>query len=70
MDTVTRDLQNPVSWTRFYTDDVTTASEIKADLQCRGHVWSDCRRRFGLRLNVRKAEYLTTDTKRMWHHPN
>ncbi|KAJ7326745.1 hypothetical protein JRQ81_016504 [Phrynocephalus forsythii] len=42
-------------------NDVMIASESKADLECQAQAWSDCLARFGLRLNVRKTEYLTTD---------
>ncbi|VDP11664.1 unnamed protein product [Heligmosomoides polygyrus] len=46
MDAITRDLQKPVPWTLPYADDVMPASDIK---------------RFGLKLNVKKTEYLMTN---------
>ncbi|VDP34871.1 unnamed protein product [Heligmosomoides polygyrus] len=47
MDAITRYLQSPVPWTMLYADDVMLASEDKA-------AW--------LKLNVKKTEYLTTDS--------
>ncbi|VDO87416.1 unnamed protein product [Heligmosomoides polygyrus] len=61
MDAITRDLQQPVPWTLLYADDVMLACEDKDDLE--RHVQACCDRlsRFGLKLNVKKTEYLTTD---------
>ncbi|EYB86175.1 hypothetical protein Y032_0283g1297 [Ancylostoma ceylanicum] len=37
------------------------ASEDKDELKRQTQAWSDRQTRFGLRLNIKKAEYLTTD---------
>ena len=60
MDVVTRDLQKPTPWTLLYADDVMLASEDRQELEWLTQAWSDQLARFGLRLNVRKTEYLTT----------
>ncbi|VDP07994.1 unnamed protein product [Heligmosomoides polygyrus] len=51
----------PVPWTLLYADDVKIASEDKAELERELQAWCDRLERFGLRLNVKKSEYLTTD---------
>ncbi|VDO73409.1 unnamed protein product [Heligmosomoides polygyrus] len=61
MDAITRDLQKPVAWTLLYVDDVVLASEDKDKLEREVQAWYDRLERFGLKLNVKKTEYLTTD---------
>ncbi|VDO23226.1 unnamed protein product [Heligmosomoides polygyrus] len=61
MDAISRDLQQPVPWTLLYADDVMLASEGKIELQRQVQAWCDRLERFGLKLNVRKTEYMTTD---------
>ncbi|VDO67474.1 unnamed protein product, partial [Heligmosomoides polygyrus] len=61
MDAITRDLQKPLPWTLLYADDVMLASEDKGELEQEVQAWCDRLERFGLRLNVKKTEYLTTD---------
>ncbi|EYC05467.1 hypothetical protein Y032_0082g1602 [Ancylostoma ceylanicum] len=61
MDAITRDLQKPVPWTLLFADDIVLASEDKHDLELQTQAWSDRLAQFGLRLNVKKTEYLTTD---------
>ncbi|VDP27594.1 unnamed protein product, partial [Heligmosomoides polygyrus] len=61
MDAITRDLQKPVPWTLLYADDVMLASEDKGELERELQAWCDRLERFGLRLYVKKTEYLTTD---------
>ncbi|VDO73221.1 unnamed protein product [Heligmosomoides polygyrus] len=61
MDAITRDLQKPVPWTLIYADDIMLASEDKGKLQRKVQAWCDPFERFGLKLNVKKTEYLTTD---------
>ncbi|VDP51301.1 unnamed protein product [Heligmosomoides polygyrus] len=61
MDAITRDLQNPVPWTLLYADDVMLASEDKDELEREVQAWCDRQERFGLILNVKKTEYVTTD---------
>ncbi|VDP01431.1 unnamed protein product [Heligmosomoides polygyrus] len=56
-----RDLQKPVPWTLLYADDVMLACEDKDDLERQVQAWSDRLAMFGLKLNVKKSEYLTTD---------
>ncbi|VDO65224.1 unnamed protein product [Heligmosomoides polygyrus] len=58
MDAITRDLQKPVPWTLLYADDVMLASEDKGELERELQAWCDRLERFGLRLNVKKTEYL------------
>ncbi|VDO66763.1 unnamed protein product [Heligmosomoides polygyrus] len=61
MDAITRDLQKPVPWTLLYADDVMLASDDKGELEREVQAWCDRLERFGLKLNVKKTEYLTTD---------
>ncbi|EYC44370.1 hypothetical protein Y032_0463g1909 [Ancylostoma ceylanicum] len=61
MDALTKDLQRPAPWTLLYADDVMLASEDKDELERQTQAWSDRLARFGLRLNIKKTEYLTTD---------
>ncbi|VDP22625.1 unnamed protein product [Heligmosomoides polygyrus] len=61
MNAVTRDLQKPVPWTLLYADDVMLACEDKDDLERQVQAWCDRLARFGLKLNVKKTEYLMTD---------
>ncbi|VDP07006.1 unnamed protein product [Heligmosomoides polygyrus] len=50
----------PVPWTLLYADDVMLASEDKDELERELQAWCDRLERFGLKLNVKKIEYLTT----------
>ncbi|VDP14487.1 unnamed protein product [Heligmosomoides polygyrus] len=61
MDAIPRDLPQPVPWTLLYADDVILACEDKDDLERQVQAWCDRLTRFGLKLNVKKTEYLTTD---------
>uniref|UniRef100_A0A914WJ88 Reverse transcriptase domain-containing protein n=1 Tax=Plectus sambesii TaxID=2011161 RepID=A0A914WJ88_9BILA len=61
MDVVTRDLHQRPPWTLLYADDVMLADTDKANLQNQVQAWSDRLAQFGLRLNVKKTEYMTTD---------
>ncbi|EYC26161.1 hypothetical protein Y032_0011g1592 [Ancylostoma ceylanicum] len=61
MDARTRDLQRPASWTPLYADEVMPTSEQKEDLERQGQAWGELLVRFGLRLNVKKTEYMTTN---------
>ncbi|VDP35289.1 unnamed protein product [Heligmosomoides polygyrus] len=61
MDAITRDLQKPVPWTLLYADDVMLASEDKDEPEREVQAWCDRLVRFGLKLNVKKTEHLTTD---------
>ncbi|EYC22386.1 hypothetical protein Y032_0017g3320 [Ancylostoma ceylanicum] len=61
MDAITRDLQRPAPWTLLCADDVMLASEQKEDLQRQTQAWSERLARFGLRLSVKKTEYMTTN---------
>ncbi|VDP42118.1 unnamed protein product [Heligmosomoides polygyrus] len=56
-----RDLQKPVPWALLYADDVMLACEGNGDLERQMQAWCDHLAMFGLKLNVRKTEYLTTD---------
>ncbi|VDO66032.1 unnamed protein product [Heligmosomoides polygyrus] len=61
VDAITRDLQRSAPWTLLYADDVMLASEDKAELERQAQAWCDRLVLFGLKLNVKKTEYLTTD---------
>ncbi|VDP57441.1 unnamed protein product [Heligmosomoides polygyrus] len=65
MDAITRDLQKPVPWTLLYADDAMLACERKCELERQVHAWCDCLAMLGLKLNVKKTEYLTTDVTRL-----
>ncbi|VDO19603.1 unnamed protein product [Heligmosomoides polygyrus] len=58
MDAISRDL---APWTLLYADDVMLAREDKTELERQAQVWCDRSALFGLKLNVKKTEYLTTD---------
>ncbi|VDP22210.1 unnamed protein product [Heligmosomoides polygyrus] len=60
MDAITQDLQKPVSWTLLYADDVMLTCEDKGERAAGANLVRPLEM-FGLRLNVKKAEYLTTD---------
>uniref|UniRef100_W6NAY9 Endonuclease-reverse transcriptase n=1 Tax=Haemonchus contortus TaxID=6289 RepID=W6NAY9_HAECO len=62
MDTITKDLQKPAPWTLLYADDVRLPSEDKSEFDSQVQTWSDRLTMIGLRLNVKKTEYLTTDS--------
>ncbi|VDP21694.1 unnamed protein product [Heligmosomoides polygyrus] len=61
MDATTRHLQKVVPWTLLYADDVMLTSEDKGGLEREVQAWCDRLECFGLRLNVKKTEYLMTD---------
>ncbi|EYB91386.1 hypothetical protein Y032_0206g1964 [Ancylostoma ceylanicum] len=61
MDAVTGDLQRLAPWTLLYADDVMLASEQKEDLERQTQAWSERLALFGLRPNMKKAEYMTTN---------
>uniref|UniRef100_A0A7I4YDH8 Reverse transcriptase domain-containing protein n=1 Tax=Haemonchus contortus TaxID=6289 RepID=A0A7I4YDH8_HAECO len=61
-DAITKDPQKPAPWTLPYADDVMLASEDKSELESQVQTWSDRLAMFGLRLNVKKTEYLTTNS--------
>ncbi|VDO92499.1 unnamed protein product [Heligmosomoides polygyrus] len=61
MDVISRDLQMAAPWALLYADDVMLACEDKAELERQAQAWYDRLALFGLKLNVKKTEYLTTD---------
>uniref|UniRef100_A0A914XRS1 Reverse transcriptase domain-containing protein n=1 Tax=Plectus sambesii TaxID=2011161 RepID=A0A914XRS1_9BILA len=61
MDVITLNLQKPVPWILLYADDVFMASDDREELQRQVQAWKDRLAHFGLRLNVQKTEYLTTN---------
>ncbi|VDO37871.1 unnamed protein product [Heligmosomoides polygyrus] len=65
MDAITRDLQKAAPWTLLYADDVMLACEDKNELERQAQEWRDRLALFGLKLNVKKTEYLTTDMKEL-----
>lgn len=58
MDAVTRDLQKPVPWTLLYADDVVLFSRTREDLEGDVRRWKNKLAEFGMRLNVKKTEYM------------
>ncbi|VDP38968.1 unnamed protein product [Heligmosomoides polygyrus] len=60
-DAITGDLQESAPKTLLYDDDVLLASRDNAELERQMQSWCDCLIVFGLKLNVKKTEYLTTD---------
>ncbi|ROL52856.1 hypothetical protein DPX16_8419 [Anabarilius grahami] len=58
MDTITADLQSPHPWSLLFTDDVFLASETRAVTQRDTQLWKDRLDEYGLRLNIKKIEYL------------
>ncbi|VDP30801.1 unnamed protein product [Heligmosomoides polygyrus] len=65
MDAITRDLHRAAPWTLLYTDDVMLACKDKAELERQAQAWCDRLAFFGLKLNVKKTEYLTTDVNEL-----
>lgn len=63
MDTVTSDLQEPHPWSLLYADDVALASEQRWKLQQQTQQWNDRLGEFGLRLNIKKTEYMECGTQ-------
>ncbi|EYB97212.1 hypothetical protein Y032_0142g2302 [Ancylostoma ceylanicum] len=55
------DLYSPAPWTLLYADDVMLASEQNEELERQMQAWSEHLAQFGLRLNVKKTEYMTTN---------
>ncbi|VDO76661.1 unnamed protein product [Heligmosomoides polygyrus] len=51
----------PAPWTLLYADGVMLACDDKVEFQRQVQVWCDRLERFGLKLNVKKTEYMTTD---------
>ena len=58
MDTATADIQRPHPWTLLYADDVELADEARTGLESRVQQWDTRLAENGLRLNVRKTEYV------------
>ncbi|VDO95236.1 unnamed protein product [Heligmosomoides polygyrus] len=52
-------------WTLLYADNVMLAYEDRAELERQAHAWCDRLALFGLKLNVKKTEYLTTDVNEL-----
>uniref|UniRef100_A0A914X4N9 Reverse transcriptase domain-containing protein n=1 Tax=Plectus sambesii TaxID=2011161 RepID=A0A914X4N9_9BILA len=58
MDTVTSDLQSPHPWSLLYADDVFLANRQHQELQEQTRQWNERLSKFGLRLNIKKTEYM------------
>jgi hypothetical protein len=58
MDTVTKDIQTKHPWTLLYADDVMIASETRNGLEQQVQEWKTRLEQFGLKLNIKKTEYL------------
>jgi len=61
MDTITRDLQQSISWTLLYADDVMLADTTRESLQEHILLWKNRLSQYGLHLNLNKTEYLETN---------
>ncbi|VDP05126.1 unnamed protein product [Heligmosomoides polygyrus] len=61
MDALTWNLQKPALWTLLCADDVMLACGDKGDLEWQVQAWCDRLARFGLKLQLKKTEYLMTD---------
>ncbi|VDP22177.1 unnamed protein product [Heligmosomoides polygyrus] len=61
MAAITRDLQKPVPWTLLYADDMMLGCEDKDEIERQMQAWCDRVAMFGLKMNVKKTEYLTFD---------
>jgi len=58
MDAVTRDLQKPAPWTLLYADDVALFAETRKDLEEDVIRWKTRLAEFGMKLNIKKTEYM------------
>ncbi|KHJ44565.1 hypothetical protein D918_05230 [Trichuris suis] len=58
MDTVTRDLQTPYPHTMLYADDVVLTAESRQELEEKVITWKNRLALYGLKLNLRKTEYM------------
>ncbi|VDP09227.1 unnamed protein product [Heligmosomoides polygyrus] len=61
MDAISRDLQVAAPWTLLHADDVMLTCEDKTELERQAQAWCDRLALIGLKLNVKKTEYLTID---------
>uniref|UniRef100_W5NG36 ribonuclease H n=1 Tax=Lepisosteus oculatus TaxID=7918 RepID=W5NG36_LEPOC len=58
MDTVTKYIQTRHLWMILYADDVMIASEMRHGLEQHVQEWKTHLERFGMKLNIKKTEYL------------
>ncbi|EYC42513.1 hypothetical protein Y032_0528g2973, partial [Ancylostoma ceylanicum] len=58
MDTVSSELQSRPLWTLLYADDVVVAASTREDLQKQVQTWKDRLERYGMKLDIKKTEYL------------
>ncbi|EYC10880.1 hypothetical protein Y032_0053g2350 [Ancylostoma ceylanicum] len=58
MDTISSDLQSTTPWTLLYADDVMIAASTREELQQKVQAWKDRLEQYGMRLNVKKTEYV------------
>ncbi|ROL44535.1 hypothetical protein DPX16_18246 [Anabarilius grahami] len=61
MDTITADLQSPHPWSLLFADDVFLSSETRAVTQRDTQLWKDRLDEYGLRLNIKKTTYPSTN---------
>lgn len=59
-----RDLQQLFPWRMLYADDVMLVDDDRNELEGRSQAWCGRLERFGLKLDVKKTEYLTTEVMR------
>ncbi|EYB94331.1 hypothetical protein Y032_0173g424 [Ancylostoma ceylanicum] len=58
MDTVSNDLQSRPPWKLLYADDVVVAAGTREELMKEVQAWKDRLERYGIKLNIKKTEYL------------
>ncbi|EYC05890.1 hypothetical protein Y032_0079g1243 [Ancylostoma ceylanicum] len=58
MDTISDDLQSTAPWTPLYADDVMIAATTRDELQRKVQFWKDRLEQYGMRLNIKKTEYV------------
>jgi hypothetical protein len=58
MDAITQDIQKPHPWTLLYADDVALMAPTRQELELDVQRWKDRLQQYGLRLNIKKTEYM------------
>ncbi|EYC06061.1 hypothetical protein Y032_0078g1173 [Ancylostoma ceylanicum] len=58
MDAVSGDLQSKPPWKLLHADDVVVAASTREELQKEVQAWKDRLERYGMKLNIKKTEYL------------
>ncbi|EYB98460.1 hypothetical protein Y032_0131g1640 [Ancylostoma ceylanicum] len=58
METISSDLQSTTPWTLLYADDVMIAASTREELQQKVQAWKHLLEQYGMRLNIKKTEYV------------